>query len=232
MFEKFGHVMGIVAPCRNDRRGLFRGITSCSKKYACYHLPMKNFCFLALAQVLPLGFERRVTQPLALVSQRGFTLIELMIVVGIIGILVAIAAPNFSRYQSKARQSEAKIALAAVYGAEKSFYSEYSAYLSSFDAIGYAPEGQKRFYSVGWSAAGGTATGYSGGSATGYYARTAYPAAWSTCTTALSGLAAALSTADNQSFTASARGQIRDGTNCDHWDIDSTKVLKNTTINL
>lgn len=39
-------------------------------------------------------------------NQEGFTLIELMIVVGIIGILVAIAAPNFSRYQSKARQSE------------------------------------------------------------------------------------------------------------------------------
>ena len=64
-------------------------------------------------------------------SQKGFTLIELMIVVGIIGILVAIAAPNFSRYQSKARQSEAKIALAAVYGAEKSFYSEYSSYVGS-----------------------------------------------------------------------------------------------------
>ena len=165
-------------------------------------------------------------------NQKGFTLIELMIVVGIIGILVAIAAPNFSRYQSKARQSEAKIALAAVYGAEKSFYSEYAAYISSFDAIGYSPEGQKRFYSVGWSAAGGTATGYSGSTGTGNYARTAYPAAWTTCSTSLSGLEAALSTADNQSFTASARGQIRDSVDCDHWTIDSTKVILNSTVNL
>jgi prepilin-type N-terminal cleavage/methylation domain-containing protein len=39
-------------------------------------------------------------------NQRGFTLIKMMIVVGIVGILVAIAAPNFSRYQSKARQSK------------------------------------------------------------------------------------------------------------------------------
>jgi len=98
----------------------------------------------------------------------GFTLIELMIVVGIIGILVAIAAPNFSRYQSKARQSEAKIALAAIYGAEKSFYAEYASYVSSMDAIGYVPEGQRRFYLVGWAAShGSTITGYSGGVTTG-----------------------------------------------------------------
>src|SRR4051812_18447398 len=86
-------------------------------------------------------------------QEAGFTLIELMIVVGIIGILVSIAAPNFAKYQAKARQSEAKIALADIYTGEKSFYSEYSAYAGAFDAIGYAPEGARRFYGVGWSAA-------------------------------------------------------------------------------
>jgi prepilin-type N-terminal cleavage/methylation domain-containing protein len=165
-------------------------------------------------------------------SQSGFTLIELMIVVGIIGILVAIAAPNFSKYQSKARQSESKIALAAVYGGEKAFYSEYSAYIGDMDAIGYAPEGQKRFYTVGWNAAGGAVTGYPTAAANGLYSRTNFPAAWTTCADADTAVSTTMAGTDNQSFTVGARGQIRDGVNCDQWTIDNTKILSNSTINL
>jgi type IV pilus assembly protein PilA len=171
----------------------------------------------------------------AQLGMKGFTLIELMIVVGIIGILVAIAAPNFSRYQARARQSEAKIALAAVYGGEKAFYSEYAAYIGSHDAIGYSPEGAKRFYSVGWAGANtGTVSGYTvtGSSANASWTRVNYPGTWTTCSTDVSALPAAVSGSDVQTFTAGARGQVRDSTNCDGWTIDQSKVISNINVNI
>ena len=166
-------------------------------------------------------------------NQKGFTLIELMIVVGIIGILVAIAAPNFQRYQSKARQSEAKSALAAVYGGEKAFYSEYTGYIADLGAIGYTPEGVKRMYTVGWAAVwAGSNTGFPTlGSTTGSFARTGYPSTWTACVPAL-GAAPATNTTDPQTFTVTASGQVRNAVGCDVWTIDDTKAVSNITIAL
>jgi len=65
----------------------------------------------------------------ALRKQEGFTLIELMIVVAIIGILAAIAIPNFLQYQMKSRQSEAKTNLGAIRTSQLSFASERGCYI-------------------------------------------------------------------------------------------------------
>ena len=65
----------------------------------------------------------------ALRKQEGFTLIELMIVVAIIGILAAIAIPNFLTYQLKSRQSEAKVNLNAIKTSQISFNAEKGCYL-------------------------------------------------------------------------------------------------------
>jgi type IV pilus assembly protein PilA len=65
----------------------------------------------------------------ALRKQEGFTLIELMIVVAIIGILAAIAIPNFLQYQMKSRQSEAKTNLNAIKTSHIAFQAEKGCYL-------------------------------------------------------------------------------------------------------
>ena len=97
-------------------------------------------------------------------DSKGFTLIELMIVVAIIGILAAIAIPNFLRYQLKSKTSEAKTNIGAIRTSEEAFAAENDEYLGcvstpagnatatktvwavinagqGFDAIGFAPSG-------------------------------------------------------------------------------------------
>jgi len=75
---------------------------------------------------------------------KGFTLIELMIVVVIIGILAALAIPNFLRYQAKSKQSEAKTNLGAIYVSEIAYYGEKDTF-GALAALDWAPEGRTRY---------------------------------------------------------------------------------------
>jgi type IV pilus assembly protein PilA len=67
----------------------------------------------------------------AMRKQEGFTLIELMIVVAIIGILAAIAIPNFLNYQMKSRQSEAKTNVMSIKTSQLAFQGERGCFAST-----------------------------------------------------------------------------------------------------
>src|SRR6478735_7184316 len=82
-------------------------------------------------------------------KKRGFTLIELMIVVAIIGILAAIAIPNFIKFQARSKQSEARTNLKGIFTAEKAFLGDHD-YYSAWGEIGWKAERGNRYaYTIG-----------------------------------------------------------------------------------
>lgn len=95
-------------------------------------------------------------------NKSGFSLVELIVVVAIIGILSSLVVPMYGKMAHRARQSEAKTLLAGLHTAEKTFYVEFNKYHTAFQAVGFSPEGAVR-YNIGFGEMGvnaGPADGY------------------------------------------------------------------------
>lgn len=87
----------------------------------------------------------------AYAQRKGLAIAALVLplaAVPIVGILAAIAIPNFIRFQARAKQSECKVNLKAVHVAEKSYFAGHDAYSPRIGDIGFAPEAGNRYLYV------------------------------------------------------------------------------------
>ena len=166
-------------------------------------------------------------------DESGFTLIELMVVVAIIGVLSAIAVPNFKKYQAKSKQSEVKIQLAAVYTIEVGAMADYDSYASCITDLGYDTPA-RGYYLVGFmSTEPGNVVARNGDDATSCDSAkyvtpdTQLKAGAGTAPNDNSSLPETVEiAADFQTFTAGAAGNIS-STLIDQWTIDNAKALTN-----
>jgi prepilin-type N-terminal cleavage/methylation domain-containing protein len=74
-------------------------------------------------------------------AKQGFTLIELMVVVAIIGVIGSIAIPSFQNYARRSKRSEAYINLAGIFTSQKTYHAENNQYGTTFANIGFEISG-------------------------------------------------------------------------------------------
>ena len=84
-------------------------------------------------------------------ARRGFSLVELMITIAVLGVLASISIPTYISYSKRAMQAEARSTLMGIFAAEKNFYSEWGVYVGTLPIAGYEPAGDYS-YMAGFSA--------------------------------------------------------------------------------
>lgn len=151
--------------------------------------------------------------------KKGFTLLELMIVVAIVAFLASVAIPRYFTYFAKAKQAEATMLLASLHTAQQAYWAEHGSYankLSGPDSINWQPEG------------------YNGGGkkATFYYT---YGFNFSGAQEGVNYFTGKLETpadslgackADKEGFLAKAAGDITGKNRIDVWSIDESRSIK------
>lgn len=109
-------------------------------------------------------------------ATKGFTLIELMIVVTVVGILAAIAYPSYQNQVRQTRRTDAQIALNEIANLQEKFYSQCSQYatalgtgaINSCDGLGYKTVSSNGHYTLSLAAGNGAGYGCPTSSSCGY----------------------------------------------------------------
>ncbi len=157
--------------------------------------------------------------------QTGFTLIELMVVVVIVGILAAIGIPNFLRHRARAMQAEARTNLADIFVTEISFFGDQKQF-GNFTDIGFSITGNatNRYtyrtglgYGAGLGSNGDNLCGPVGSCDT---IQTAIPTAGAVPFTGVVGVA----TTSMSGFTATAAANLDDDATHDGWYVNDAKL--------
>jgi type IV pilus assembly protein PilA len=139
-------------------------------------------------------------------------LIGFIVWLGVIGVLAAIAIPNFMHYGAKARQSEAKINLGGIYTTADAYKAENKTFaISDINQLGFMPSGTP-LYRL-WYVVNGVPTLIPGN-----YRVNSCDGPPTTIKVAASATG----------FTAAARGNMDGDPTCDEWSINDARTLTNT----
>lgn len=80
--------------------------------------------------------------------ERGFTLLELMVVVGIVGILAAVAVASYRHFTKRAQSVEAEVALTDISRLQQQYYAQHGSYATDLAAAGFNPVPPLKYYLV------------------------------------------------------------------------------------
>lgn len=152
-------------------------------------------------------------------QKKGFTLIELMVVVAIVFFLAAISVPQYFKYLARVKQAEVAVNLASLHTAMQTYYAEHGQYPITLgaDGAGWVPAGYKGggkkesfLYTYGLNIPGGQeGVHYFTGS----------------LETPVEFLDATY--VENDAFLLGAAGDIRGRGNVDVWSVDETRKIEN-----
>jgi prepilin-type N-terminal cleavage/methylation domain-containing protein len=143
-------------------------------------------------------------------QSNGYSLVELLAVVAIVGILVAVGAPAYCKYSSQSKQAQAKTLLSTLYVAESTFRIQGGSYTACLADIGVNATGAApvQYYAFGFN----STTVQSSPNNCGTGSQTCFSTNWQTNTNCGNNYPASGTAANEVYFNAAANADSANGT--------------------